>query len=35
MKRKALGRWSSLLGARGKEMLGERGQSGRQMLNTC
>jgi hypothetical protein len=32
MRRKALGRWSNLLGARGKEMLGGRGQSGRRML---
>jgi hypothetical protein len=35
MKKKAWERWSSLLGARGKETLGGRGGSGREKLYNC
>jgi hypothetical protein len=35
MKKRASGRWSSLLGAHEKAMLGGREQSGRQKLRNC
>jgi hypothetical protein len=35
MKKRASGRWSSLLGAHEKAMLGGREQSGRQRLRNC
>jgi hypothetical protein len=35
MRMRTLGQWSSLLGARGREMLDGRGGSGRRKLYTC